>query len=69
MGVALRRRWWWALVAALVAAASLVGVEASASPSAYPVLARFARAPGLFPGAAVEVLGVPVGTVTSVSNV
>ncbi|MGH8988663.1 MAG: MCE family protein, partial [Acidimicrobiales bacterium] len=69
MRVSLRRRWWWALVAALVAAASLAGVEASAGPSAYPVLARFARAPGLFPGAAVEVLGVPVGTVTSVSNV
>jgi phospholipid/cholesterol/gamma-HCH transport system substrate-binding protein len=66
---ALRRRWWWALAAVVIAAASLAAVDAAAGPSTYPVTARFARAPGLFPGAAVEVLGVPVGTVTSVKNV
>ena len=38
-------------------------------PSTYRINAVYASAPGLFPGAAVDVLGVPVGTVTSVKNV
>jgi phospholipid/cholesterol/gamma-HCH transport system substrate-binding protein len=66
---ALRKRWWWAVVAVVVAAGSLAAVEATGGPSTYPLTARFAQAPGLFPGADVEVLGVPVGTVTSVKNV
>ncbi|MGH9109266.1 MAG: MCE family protein [Acidimicrobiales bacterium] len=64
-----RRRWWWVLVAAIVAAGSLVAVDVTSAPAAYPLGAVFAKAPGLFPGAAVEVLGVRVGTVTSVHNV
>ncbi len=64
-----RRPWWWAILAVVLAAATLAGVEVTAGPGTYLVSARFARAPGLFPGAAVEVLGVPVGTVTSVRNV
>jgi|GEM_PF-1102562 len=63
-----RRPWRWAAAALVVAAATLAGVEATSGPTTYPVVARFAQAPGLFPGAAVEVLGVPVGTVTSVKN-
>lgn len=61
-----RRRWGWLLAALVVAAGSLVGVEVAGGTPTYPVTAVFAQAPGLFPGAAVEVLGVPVGTVTSV---
>jgi len=66
---AVLRRWWWAAVAVAIAAASLAAVAATAGPPTYPVTARFAQAPGLFPGADVEVLGVPVGTVTAVDNV
>jgi phospholipid/cholesterol/gamma-HCH transport system substrate-binding protein len=64
-----RRRWGWLVMAAVAAAATLVGVEASAGTGTYPVRAVFAQAPGLFPGASVEMLGVPIGTVTSVRNV
>ncbi|MGH8982037.1 MAG: MCE family protein, partial [Acidimicrobiales bacterium] len=63
------RRRWWVAAAVVVLAGCLVGVEVSSGPTTYPVQAVFARAPGLFPGAAVEVVGVPVGTVTSVRNV
>lgn len=68
-GRAVHQRWGWLLVAVVVAAASLVGTEVAGGTATYPVTAVFAQAPGLFPGAAVEVLGVPVGTVTSVRNV
>ena len=58
------------LVAVVVAGATTLGVAlASSSPSTYPVSAVFSRAPGLYPGAAVEVLGVRVGTVVAVHNV
>ena len=63
------RRWGWLLAAATLLAGVLTGVEVGTGTSTYPVSAVFARAPGLFPGAAVEVVGVPVGTVTSVRNV
>jgi phospholipid/cholesterol/gamma-HCH transport system substrate-binding protein len=64
-----RRRYGGLLALAVVVAASLVGVEVAGGAATYPVTAVFAQAPGLFPGAAVQVLGVPVGTVTSVRNV
>lgn len=64
-----RRRWGWALLAGVVAAGSLVATEAASSAATYRLTAVFAKAPGLFPGAAVEVLGVRVGTVGSVANV
>jgi phospholipid/cholesterol/gamma-HCH transport system substrate-binding protein len=62
-------RWGWLVMAAVVVAGTLLGVEESGGTATYPVTAVFAQAPGLFPGAAVEQLGVPVGTVTSVRNV
>lgn len=64
----LGRRWWWLVLAAVVAAGLLAAADAGGT-ATYPLSADFAQAPGLFPGAAVEVLGVPVGTVTSVRNV
>ncbi|MGH9103564.1 MAG: MCE family protein, partial [Acidimicrobiales bacterium] len=69
VGRSARRRWWWAALAAVAAAGSLVAVDVSSASATYPVQAVFSRAPGLFPGASVEVLGVRVGTVTSVRNV
>ncbi len=58
------------LSVAAVAVAVLGGllVVSSSSP-AYPLSADFASAQGLFPGAAVKVLGVTVGSVTDVQNV
>jgi phospholipid/cholesterol/gamma-HCH transport system substrate-binding protein len=57
------------LAAVLVIAAIAVGLAVTRGPSSYRINAVYASAPGLFPGAAVDVLGVPVGTVTSVTNV
>ncbi len=58
------------VIAVAVAAGALAAVSATvASPGgSYRLSAVFAQAPGLFPGAAVDVLGVPVGTVTSVNE-
>jgi virulence factor Mce-like protein len=56
-----------ALVIALVGSgASIVAAELSSAPSYYTVTAAFSSANGLFRGAPVEVLGVPVGNVASV---
>jgi len=49
--------------------AVVVGVQVTSAAATYPLNAVYASAPGLFPGAAVDVLGVPVGTVTAVKNV
>ncbi|HVX23235.1 MAG TPA: MCE family protein [Acidimicrobiales bacterium] len=59
----------WVVAAAVLAAGTLVAVDATSTQATYPLSAVFAKAPGLFAGASVEVLGVPVGTVTSVRNV
>ncbi|HEY1830116.1 MAG TPA: MCE family protein [Acidimicrobiales bacterium] len=56
------------LVVVVLAAAVVVGIEVTEGPATYPLHVVYASAPGLFPGAAVDVLGVPVGTVTSVKN-
>jgi phospholipid/cholesterol/gamma-HCH transport system substrate-binding protein len=65
-----RSRWVRLGIAMVVLAAGVViGVTATRASATYPVNAIYASAPGLFPGAAVDVLGVPVGTVTSVKNV
>jgi phospholipid/cholesterol/gamma-HCH transport system substrate-binding protein len=53
----------------LVIAAVVVGLDLTSGTSTYRLNAVYASAPGLFPGAAVDILGVPVGTVTSVTNV
>jgi phospholipid/cholesterol/gamma-HCH transport system substrate-binding protein len=59
----------WGLAVVIVAAATLVAIDVFRGPSTYPLTAVFSKAPGLFPGASVQVLGVPAGTVTSVKNV
>ncbi|MHB1776876.1 MAG: MCE family protein [Acidimicrobiales bacterium] len=59
----------WVIALAVLVAGTVVGVEATGGSATYPLTAVFARAPGLFPGASVQVLGVPEGTVTSVRNV
>lgn len=65
----LRRRWLVAVRAAIavliVAAAVLVAVAPRSEPDR-TISATFAEAPGLYPGNRVDVLDVPVGTVTSV---
>jgi phospholipid/cholesterol/gamma-HCH transport system substrate-binding protein len=65
-----RSRWVAVGIAMVVVAAGIVvGVTVTGASATYPINAVYASAPGLFPGAAVDVLGVPVGTVTSVKNV
>ncbi|HEY1465464.1 MAG TPA: MlaD family protein, partial [Acidimicrobiales bacterium] len=59
----------WGLAVVIAAAATLVAIDVFRGPSTYPLTAVFSKAPGLFPGASVQVLGVPAGTVTSVRNV
>ena len=53
----------------VLAAAVLVVVDVTSGGPTYPLHAVYSSAPGLYPGAAVEVLGVRVGTVTGVTNV
>jgi phospholipid/cholesterol/gamma-HCH transport system substrate-binding protein len=53
---------------ALIVAAVVVGVEVTKGTPTYPVNVVYTSAPGLFTGAAVDVLGVKVGTVTNVVN-
>ena len=58
---------WWPCV--VIVAAVIVGVEVTKGAPTYPINVVYSSAPGLFTGAAVDVLGVPVGTVTNVQNV
>jgi phospholipid/cholesterol/gamma-HCH transport system substrate-binding protein len=58
-----------ALAAVLVAAGVLVAVEVTKGTPTYTVNVVYSSAPGLFSGAAVDVLGVKVGSVTNVENV
>jgi phospholipid/cholesterol/gamma-HCH transport system substrate-binding protein len=67
--IAASRVFRWGLAVVIVAVATLVAIDVVRGPSTYPLTAVFAKAPGLFPGASVEVLGVPAGTVSSVKNV
>jgi ABC-type transporter Mla subunit MlaD len=53
---------------AVVVAAALFGIVAVLrAPSPMTITARFATAPGLYPGNSVDVLGMPVGSVTRVT--
>jgi phospholipid/cholesterol/gamma-HCH transport system substrate-binding protein len=54
---------------AVLAAAVIIGVELTKGAPTYPINVVYSNAPGLFTGASVDVLGVQVGTVTSVQNV
>lgn len=64
---ALRRWRWSALGLATLAAAGGIGLSACSGQPDYGVTAMFSSADGLFAGNAVEVLGVPEGTVTTVT--
>ncbi|MGH8996389.1 MAG: MCE family protein [Acidimicrobiales bacterium] len=64
-----RRGLWPILLLAALVVAAVVGFEVSGGTATFPMTAVFAKTPGLFPGAAVNLLGVKVGTVTSVRNV
>jgi phospholipid/cholesterol/gamma-HCH transport system substrate-binding protein len=57
------------VVAVVLVAGVGVVIEFTKPTPSYPINVVYASAPGLFPGAAVDVLGVPVGTVTAVKNV
>ncbi len=59
----------WLLAAAVAVAAAVVVVDVTSAPPSYGITAVFSQAPGLFAGAAVDVLGVQVGRVSSVRNV
>ncbi|HEY1826592.1 MAG TPA: MCE family protein [Acidimicrobiales bacterium] len=56
------------LALAVIAALLTVGVVETEGSPTYQLHAVYSSAPGLFPGAAVDVLGVKVGTVTNVTN-
>lgn len=53
----------------VLAAVVVVAISATSGGATYPLKAIYGSAPGLFPGANVDVLGVKVGTVNSVKNV
>jgi phospholipid/cholesterol/gamma-HCH transport system substrate-binding protein len=58
-----------AMAGVVVVAAVIVGLEVTQGPATYRLDVVYASAPGLYTGAAVDVLGVKVGTVTEVQNV
>ena len=57
------------VAAVVIAAGVIVGVRLTKGTPTYPVNVVYSSAPGLFTGAAVDVLGVKVGSVTQVQNV
>ncbi len=58
-----------AVAGVVIVAGVVVGVEVTKGTPTYPIHVVYSNAPGLFTGAAVDVLGVKVGTVTDVRNV
>lgn len=70
IGRVLRSKIFTAAVAAVVIVAGVtVAVEVTKGTPTYPINVVYSSAPGLFTGAAVDVLGVKVGSVTNVQNV
>ncbi len=59
----------FAVAAVVIVAGVVVGVEVTKGTPTYPINVVYSSAPGLFTGAAVDVLGVKVGSVTNVENV
>jgi phospholipid/cholesterol/gamma-HCH transport system substrate-binding protein len=59
----------FAVAGVVIVAGVIVGIEVTKGTPTYPVNVVYTSAPGLFNGAAVDVLGVKVGTVTNVVNV
>jgi phospholipid/cholesterol/gamma-HCH transport system substrate-binding protein len=59
----------FAVAGVVIVAGVVVGIEVTKGTPTYPVNVVYTSAPGLFTGAAVDVLGVKVGSVTNVVNV
>lgn len=59
----------FAVAGLVLVTAVVVGMEVTKGTPTYPINVVYSNAPGLFTGAAVDVLGVKVGTVTDVQNV
>lgn len=59
----------FAVAAVVIVAGVVVAVEVTKGTPTYPINVVYSSAPGLFTGAAVDVLGVKVGSVTNVQNV
>ncbi len=59
----------FAVAGLVIVAGAVVAVEVTKGTPTYPVNVVYTSAPGLFTGAAVDVLGVKVGSVTNVVNV
>ena len=57
---------WMAATVVVMIVAGLIGVVTSGGGSMRTIAAQFAEAPGLYPGNHVDVLGIPVGSVTSI---
>jgi phospholipid/cholesterol/gamma-HCH transport system substrate-binding protein len=57
---------WMAAAVAAILVAALVGAAVTGNGPTRTIVAEFAEAPGLFPGNHVDVLGIPVGTVTAI---
>ena len=56
-----------AAAAVVLAGGALVGIRAALSTPTYRVTADFPEAPGVYVGNHVDVLGIPVGSVTAVT--
>jgi virulence factor Mce-like protein len=59
----------WGVVAVVIVAGVAIGMQVTSGTPTYPINVVYSSAPGLFTGAAVDVLGVKVGSVTNVENV
>lgn len=57
---------WMAATVVVMIIAGLIGAVTSGGGSMRTIAAQFAEAPGLYPGNHVDVLGIPVGSVTSI---
>ncbi|HVA74136.1 MAG TPA: MCE family protein [Acidimicrobiales bacterium] len=57
---------WLAASVAVLIVAGLLGAVASSGGSTRTITAQFAEAPGIYPGNHVDILGIPVGSVTSI---
>ncbi|HWD56291.1 MAG TPA: MlaD family protein [Acidimicrobiales bacterium] len=68
-GVLTSKVFRFAVAAVVIVAGVVIGVEVTKGTPTYPVNVVYTSAPGLFAGAAVDVLGVKVGSVTNVVNV
>jgi phospholipid/cholesterol/gamma-HCH transport system substrate-binding protein len=59
----------FSVAAVVIVAGVMIGIQVTKRTPTYPINVVYSSAPGLFNGAAVDVLGVKVGSVTDVQNV